>query len=333
MKFSPYTSTDQKKCLPSLLNYLAQNPPAEPHIWQEWYVERIFGGQNNLLYHANHPCGDVAVKLTQIDERNRAMREFNTLLVLQEAGLQIAPRPLALDVENEYGRQIVVQSWLEGEVNATPPQSEAEWSLFLDHLLRTHTVLPKDTAVHLPSATLSAAHPDQVLFFLRQRIAQLPAAAITDTLRQLMAKLETKQYPDWPPVQTTLIHCDCNPRNFVRRPSGWLSVDWENSGWGDPALEVADVMAHAGMMTVPLDYWPQFAQVYADRCGDKTAVSRVWAYYPLLLTYWVAIFSKGMYDLAHDVPHERLAPRPLDWAQMMPIKYNHYLNLAQSVIQ
>lgn len=331
MKFSPYTTRQQRECLPPLLDYLLQTPPDEPHFWQEWFIERVFGGQNNLLFHGQHENANVAVKITRVDERNRAVREFNTLLALQQADLNIAPLPLALDAGNGNGRQVVVQSWLDGDVRHTPPQSDEEWALFLEHILLTHTVLPEATAVTLPPATLNAAHPDQFLDYVKSYLNKHQLQG-QEPLAGLVAKLETRQYPQWPVVQRTLIHCDTNPRNFVRRPSGWLSVDWENSGWGDPALEIADVLAHAGMMSVPLARWPAFVAAYAARCGDDTAVSRIWAYYPLIVTLWVAIFSKGMYDLAHQVPHDRLAPRPFDWAKTLPIKYNHYLNLAYSVI-
>lgn len=331
MKFSPYATRQQRMCLPPLLEYLMKTPPDEPHFWQEWFIERVFGGQNNLLYHAWPAGADVAVKITRVDERNRAVREFNTLLALHQADLKIAPLPLALVSENNRDRQIVVQTWLDGDVRPEPPQTDEEWEHFLEHILLTHAVLPEATAVSLPAATLYATHPDQILDYVKSYIYKHQLQN-QEPLAELVAKLETKKYPRWPVVQKTLIHCDSNPRNFVRRPSGWLSVDWENSGWGDPALEIADVMAHAGMMPVPLARWQAFVAAYGARCSDSTVVSRIWAYYPLIVTLWVAIFSKGMYDLAHDVPHDRLAPRPSDWAKTLPVKYNHYLNLAYSVI-
>ncbi|HRQ39846.1 MAG TPA: phosphotransferase [Chloroflexota bacterium] len=144
----------------------------------------------------------------------------------------------------------------------------------------------------------------------------------------MLTRLEKRQFPDWHTPQLTLLHCDPNPRNFVRRPSGWLAVDWENSGWGDPALEIADLIAHAAYMDVLPETWEWVVGVVADRWGDDKAVARIWAYYPLILTFWVVIFAQSMYELAHNLPNARLAPRPLDWAETIPQKYEHYLALA-----
>lgn len=69
-------------------------------------------------------------------------------------------------------------------------------------------------------------------------------------LHRLISDLQSAAFPAWPPSQLTLCRVDPNLRNFVRRPDGWLSVDWENSGWGDPAFEIADLLAHPTCLVV-----------------------------------------------------------------------------------
>lgn len=336
MQFSKFCTPEQQRTFPDLLGYLHLSSPNHPHFWQEWFIERIFGGQNNLLYHARRDDQTFAVKFTRLDERGRASREFHTLWALQEAGLELAPVPYVLAdgrIDNQFdGRQAVIQSWLDGSVSPSLPDSPAVWGYLLDHVLAVHTVQPMDTAVPLPPATLRATHPRELLGFLQQRAGALPHNANLEPVSALLSCLEKWAFADWSVPSLALLHCDPNLLNFVRRPSGWLAVDWENSGWGDPALEIADLMAHAAFMDVPSETWRWLVQTVADRWQDDTAVTRVWAYYPFILTFWVVIFTQGMYELANDIPNTRLAPRPPDWAETIPIKYNHYLNRAQKFV-
>ncbi len=328
MQFSKFCAPKLQLYFPPLLDYLYQAQPDEPHSWQEWFITPIWGGQNNLLYRARYADGTFAIKFTRQDERRRASREFHTLWALQEAGLDLAPVPFVLAEGRYNGRQAVIQSWLDGLVDPTPPQSLAEWEMLLDHLLAVQTVRPSNTAVALSPATLFATHPRELLAFLQQRAATLPPDATISPVTTLLTRLEKQKFPDWPTPQPALLHCDPNLRNFVRRPSRWLAVDWENSGWGDPALEIADLMAHAAYMDVPHETWEWVIGHVAERWADDTAVARLWAYYPLILTFWVVIFTQSMYELAHNVPNTRLAPRPPDWAETLPGKYSHYLSLA-----
>lgn len=336
MQFSKFCTPEQQHSFPPLLDYLHLTQPDHPHFWQPWFIERIYGGQNNLLYHARCDDQAFAVKFTRLDERSRASREFHALWALQEAGLELAPVPYVLAdgrIDRQVdGRQAVIQSWLGGVVDPMPPQSPAEWECLLDHMRAVQSVKPENTAVPLPPATLRATHPRELLAFLQQRSAALPPHAHIKPVAVLLNRLEKWAYTDWPAPPVALLHCDPNLLNFVRRPSGWLAVDWENSGWGDPVLEIADLMAHAAFMTVPPETWQWLVQVIAERGEDESAVSRIWAYYPFILTFWVVIFTQGMYELANNVPNARLAPRPPDWAETIPIKYNHYLKLAQQFV-
>lgn len=332
MHFSEFCTPDQQTHLLSLVDYLNKTQPNHLHLWRAWTIEPILGGLNNLVYYASHPCGDFAVKFTRRDERQRASREYHTLLALQQAGLHLAPVPYAL-TSGRYQNLAVVQSWLAGPVSATPPTAETEWRCLLAHVLAAQSLTPLNTAVPLPPATLGATHPYDFYTGLKQKAATLPPGAHLAPVQALLACLDKRPYPHGPAPRLALLHCDPNLLNFVRRPGGWLAVDWENSGWGDPALEIADLMAHAAFMGVPLATWEWFTNVYADHHGDATVVTRIWAYYPLVLTMWVVLFTRGMYDLAYGVPHDRLAPRPSDWAETLPVKYNHYLNLAFSVIE
>ena len=99
-----------------LLNYLTHQKPLTPINWQNWYINRIADGANNLVYRVRDNTVDLAVKFTIKDSRNRASREYHALLALQQAKLAIAPKPILLDL-NTYQQPIIIQTWLNGEVN------------------------------------------------------------------------------------------------------------------------------------------------------------------------------------------------------------------------
>ena len=91
-------------------------------------------------------------------------------------------------------------------------------------------------------------------------------------------------------------------------------MDWEYSGWGDPAFEIADMMSHPKFMNVPMERWVWVTNLYAEMTGDETAFARIQTYYPLMLVWWVARFARGLYEIPRGLD-ERLAARPI-WVEM-----------------
>ena len=75
--------------------------------WQDWTIVRIDGGMNNRLFRATGPTGDVAVKFTIRDARDRAGREWAALEFLAENSADLAPLPLLLD-RDRHAHQVIV---------------------------------------------------------------------------------------------------------------------------------------------------------------------------------------------------------------------------------
>ena len=154
--------------------------------------------------------------------------------------------PLWLD-RDRYTQPVVVQSWLEGTVLATPPAGDDEWQRVLDHYLAIHALTPSASSVALPPAVLNMSSVADGLDRIRQQLAYIPAPEQPAALHELLRNVEAARLPDWPAPRLALCRVDPNTLNFVRRPDDWASVDWENSGWGDPAYEIADLIAHPGL--------------------------------------------------------------------------------------
>ncbi len=237
-----------------LLDWLYQTKPKATRVWRDRQVQPISGGHNNLIYRATSADTDVAVKFTKRDAWHRAQREYNALFTLHSLGLQSAPEPVLIEPDR-YPLPVVVQSWEAGVVCSSPPVSITEWESLLNHLTMVHTVTPANAPLPLTRAVLNFASVLDGFSRIEDQLTLLPNDKRPAALQELVTKIRQLEYPLWPEPQSTLCHGDPNPLNIIRRPNGWLSVDWENSGWGDPAFELADLMAHPGFTETQPDTW------------------------------------------------------------------------------
>ncbi len=310
-----------------LLDHLAAGAPADRE-WREWRIEHIAGGANNLIYRATSAAHDLAIKWTIRDARDRAGREYAALAALREAGLDLAPAPLWLERER-YPQPVVVQSWLAGDVGATPPVSDAEWQALLDHYLGIHTLTPAHTSLPIQPAVLNMHNAGIGLELIRQQRALLPAPHQPADLRALVNLVEQCTLPIWPAPSLTLCHVDPNTRNIIRRPGGWASVDWENSGWGDPAFEIADLMTHPAYAAVPPKRWEWLISAYCTARGDPGGEQRIRVYAMLMLVWWVARLARTLYEVPRG-GDQRLAARPDGWQAETEALYQRYLALARA---
>lgn len=306
-----------------LLHYLDITSPTTEQRWTEWVITPITGGANNLLYRVTNGQDDYAVKFTVRDARNRAGREFAALTALQAAGLAIAPQAIGYDVDR-FRQPVIVQSWLMGDVLAGPPQTQAEWLALLDHYCLIHSFQPKHTTVALAEAVLSVANGAAGKMLIEQQVAKLPLAARPASLQAILAWCQTWTPPIWPTPPRTLCRVDGNWRNFIRQPQGLLSVDWENSGWGDPAFELADLMTHPAYTSVDDSTWHWLIDTYAVAMHDPTAPLRIQTYYTLMLVWWLVRWARFL----HEVPQGldvRLVARSPHWQSETEQNYKNYL--------
>jgi hypothetical protein len=322
--------TASQRQLTGLITYLSQPDLAPDSAWHGWRIQRIGGGQNNLLYHAEGPEGDFAVKFTIRDKRDRAGREHTALRALRAAGLAIAPEPILLD-RTTYPQPVVVQTWLAGEVGAVPPADDDGWWALLSHYAMIHSIRPGSGRPRLRRAVLTMRSAAEGRREIRRQMAAFPRPAHPVEARELLRQIEATAFPSWPPPPEALCRVDPNIRNFVRRPVGWASVDWENGGWGDPAYEIADLMAHPAYDGVSAARWEWVIATYCSLCQDPGAETRIRAYYPLMLAWWVARLARMRYDLSHG-QDRRLVAWPEGWGAEVQTKYARYLDLAKLAI-
>ncbi|MEM7534416.1 MAG: aminoglycoside phosphotransferase family protein [Chloroflexota bacterium] len=333
-----------------LLGYLSEKALAGNLLtefveWQGWQIEPIIGGYNNLLYHARSKEHDWAIKFTRRDARDRAGREYTALKMLQALNLHLAPQAVYLN-RDDYIYPVVVQTWLDGKVQQTPPQTDEEWRELLRCMVALHKITPDSAnsstihgVGHIPPATLSMYCAANGLARIRQQVAQIPVTSYPDEVATIVNRIQRDPFPDWPRPISSFCHVDPNTLNFVRTPQTWLVVDWENSGWGDPAFEIADLMSHPAYMDVPEDRWPWVVEQYCQMSRTPEASERIWVYYRLMIVWWVVRFLRYVIESEHHQQpvtdpalaqqfSQRLALRPVDDVAVMRRKYDYYCTLA-----
>ena len=318
--------SEQRYHLQLLVHHLASNNQQSDEYWQDWKINRLEGGANNRLFRARHSLGDFVIKFTIRDDRNRAEREFQALSALEEAGLQIAPIPLLLD-RDRFDQPVMVQTWIEGEGLIQPPVLDEGWQELLQYYQAVHSVAPNTSSLKLPKA-LCANTVAEGRALVDQQLARIPSDAQPTDLQDLVRQFERTELPDWEKAPVTLCRIDPNLSNFIHRVNGLTSVDWEYSGWGDPAFDIADLMAHPTYMGVPSSRWGWIIQSYGNSVDDSTIAIRIEAYYKILLVWWVARSARFLYEVPRGLDN-RLASLPADWQADAQVKYDHYLNLAE----
>ena len=313
-----------------LLLFLAEQQPTWGHF-QNWHYQRISGSANNLLYRATNHTADLAIKFTIPDTRRRAYREYQALLTLQEVALRLAPYPIFLD-ENNYPYPVVVQSWVEGEVTSQPPQTDEEWLHLIRHYATTAEVIPEKVTRSLATAVITFTSPTQAQQQIQKQLAHIPSSACPASLQTLLTRLDAWPILACPPAPTlALCRNDSNTLNFIRRPDQWLSVDWENSGWGDPAFEIVDIICHPQYASVPAERWQWVVRLYGEMVADETAVARIHVYTPYMLVWWVARLARAAYEVPRGLD-ERLVARPAHWQALNQTLYERYVALATAAL-
>ena len=155
--------------------------------------------------------------------------------------------------ESSFEHPVVVSSWIDGDVDAKRPSTDQDWQSLLDHLLRVFSVTPDAVHIELPEAVNNANGSVAAGGLIEGEVSRFPDEHASDELRELVsgtrAWLDTCRWLR--PEAAVLCRQDPKPSNFIRRPSGWASVDWESAGWGDPAFEIADLLCHPSYLATP----------------------------------------------------------------------------------
>lgn len=281
-------------------------------------VARIRSGMNNALYQVETEGGMFACKLCVADERHRAQREFTTLKLLDDLQVDVAPNPVGIDTSETLAPYpAVVYSWL-GGATLNRSISTEQLEALSDALRRLHAVR-FDEGVNLPIAwfhwfdrekylTELAGFLDYYREWLETRIHNGPALAkrltclveaCSYTVRKFSVDISAAAVP------LCLCHVDPNPANLIWGEDKRLRwVDWEYSGWGDPALDLAEYRWHERWHSLSDEQRAWLRGRYRPPDGDDAFWERVALWDHLLSCRWPFLTLRWLWSV-HNGP-ERL---------------------------
>jgi aminoglycoside phosphotransferase (APT) family kinase protein len=303
-------------------------------IWTEGgvTVHRVAGGFNNALYRVESAGQSCACKLCVADECRRAAREYAALRLLQEAGLDIAPQPLWLDEScTIVPFPAVAYRWLPGQPLSPPPTAQQLASL-LDSFQRLHALQPGDFEDYgIRDAWAHWFDFEPYLAELRDFLARYgPWLVATDPhgqdLRDRLARLvddctEVVRTADVNPgresVPLRLCRADNNLANTVWSEDGRLRwVDWEYSGWGDPALELAALRWHGSSVEMSEAQHAWLRDNYRRPAGDYGFEERLAMWDRLRATRWPFLILRWLWSEHHGPDRVRLTRPAADPAEL-----------------
>jgi aminoglycoside phosphotransferase (APT) family kinase protein len=288
---------------------------------------------NNSLFRVQVAGETYACKLFVVDERRRAYREWAALNQVWRGGLSLAPRPVAYLPDGPLPVPAVIYGWVDG-VSLTHEPLTADFLVELVNTLwRIHRVplapAPEVlTAFHQPSRftdylTEIQTNTEQIRAWVGQtnakpqllahRIADLAELlpALVEALRLAEAAIGDARLDDICPADS-LIRVDGNLDNILRGADKRLTfVDWEYSGLGDPAYDLAELRWHPAAWDLPGEWWDAALAAYAPLPGDSSFAQRLALFNRLLPIWWVGRNLLFLLEGAGQIAaRPRLAPIP-----------------------
>jgi len=311
-------------------------------------IERGAQGLNNCLYRVRINGDVYACKLFITDERQRARREWTALCSLHEAGLRLAPEPVASAPDGPLPQPAVVYRWVGGEslggqtlttedvcalvtsvnqIHRTPPAAGVEplvaWhqpESFAAYLGEIETWLCKVRAWieshHGQASSLPSWLEDlPALFPLMVETLRLAQDAVAQTTA-------SSAYPN-----PALVRVDGNLDNVVRGDDGRLYfLDWEYSGWGDPAYDLAELRWHPRAKSITAAQWATALAAYTPFASDPGFAERLAVYNRLLPAWWVGRSALHLLEGAGQLtPRPRLAAIPQRMYKAVRTQLDYYL--------
>jgi aminoglycoside phosphotransferase (APT) family kinase protein len=301
---------------PALYAHLSTSDATTPYRHLGYAITPIAGGANGRVFRVSSAGLDVAVKFSSRDWRDRAGREHNALRWIETTHPGRAPRSLLID-RGTYAFALHVQSWVDGEVQTAAPTTPALWVAWAEHYAAIHSLRRTDAhaaarAIDYDCTITMRSATDALTRTIPAQLALFAPEGRSPEFDELFARANAKHWPTWPRPDDVLTHGDGNPRNVIVRPGGRIAmIDWEYSGWGDGAFDLALVITAPSDQPVSAADADMFIDAYCAAHG-RAAEQRIRVYVALMRLWWVARFDRMLYEVPRGLD-QRPASRPADW--------------------
>ena len=264
--------------------------PLDLDVLEQVGLQPLSGGMNNALYRLWHDGRELCLKLHVVDDRRRAGREWATLTLLARRGHPRAPDPVWRSPRDD--RPAIAMTFVGGEPLGDAHLQPAQLDAIAEALADLYSITPAD--VREPIAEV--ATPARAML-RRVRADWAAPDAAANPARQHDAQL----WQSWahgpdpetllrPPTQRVFGRGDPSLANLLWNGTRVALLDFEYSGWTDPAYELADLVEHPRSRGTPDATWYAFVDRFAL---DPSAVIRHRAARRMLALFWLARCQPG----------------------------------------
>lgn len=230
--------------LTSQIHHYLTTAPGSLFAQQQVEIIDEWEGDANLLWRVSTPTQQAVVKLFLDAGQARSRRQFDGHQLF--APVALAPQPLWADrYPHGLSRQVIVYSWVEGEV--IEPGNPGELDAWAEAIAKVHAT---------PAHTVSrfSPHPVNLDYYWRiergsiARIEEwltandLGLASFFHQLATATEQLVETALPTLTGVAPTPIHGDLSLDHTLNARGQVILLDWEMFGLGEPALDAARLL-------------------------------------------------------------------------------------------
>lgn len=276
----------------------AQTSPLSTLTGRDVTVRAELAGSDNLLWRlsasGNGAAGeptDVVIKMYMDAGWVRGRREHEAQQLFAPLGL--APQPLWFDRDAEsLPRQVVGYRWVEGD--AANMRDAGVRRAVAEAIARVHATDTAALSRYSPNPmgieTYWTLLQESMVTVCADLEGEPELATALDGLMRAATALARDSVPLWANAAPTLVHGEFSPENTLVGPTGVTFVDWELSGLGDPALEVARfVQGH--LVDAAQQEWLAEYRAGFDAPGLADQID---VYRRLLPVEWLCLLLDGM---------------------------------------
>lgn len=256
--------------------------PEDLDILDQMALRPLTGGMNNTLYRLRHDGRDLCLKLHRVDHRDRAHREWQALTLLTQRGHPRVPQPVWRSDRDDH--PAIVMTYAAGTplggIHLQPPHLDALAAALTD----LYSITPTDVTDALLEVTTPAT---AMLQRLHDTCTPLAAGAEQRKLVDLWRRWSAGPDPDLfraPLPQQVFGRGDPSLANAVWDGAELTLLDFEYSGWTDPAYELADLIEHPQSRATPDHTWHDFTERFAL---NPNAQARHLAARRMLALFWL----------------------------------------------
>lgn len=256
-------------------------------LLDEVALQPLAGGINNPLYRLRHDGRDLCLKLPLVDHRHRAHREWQTLTLLTRRGHPRTPHPVWRSPRQD--RPAIAMTFVAGAPLAGTCLQPRQLDALAAALADLYSITPADVAE--PVAQVATPAP-AMLQRVRDDCAT-PSSGPSAGPGRLQLLEFWRRWSSGPDPQTLLRtpttqvlgRGDPSLANILWDGAELTLLDFEYSGWTDPAYELADLLEHPESRATPDLTWNNFV----DRFDlDPDARARHRAARRMLALFWLA---------------------------------------------